>query len=420
MLTNLPRGTNDILPGETERWQWVEEQFRVACRLYGYREIRTPVFEHTELFQRTVGESTDIVQKEMYTFTDRGGKSLTLRPEGTAGAARAYLEHSFYAEPQPVKLFYLGPMFRFERPQSGRYRQFHQYGVEVFGAADPAVDAEVIALARHFFQRLGLQGLQVHLNSIGCPTCRAEYRQLLAGYYQPLLPQLCEDCRGRFDRNVLRLLDCKVDVEYARTAPKLTDHLCADCQKHLETLGGYLRELGIAYELNPQLVRGLDYYTRTVFEIIDPTLGTQGTLIGGGRYDGLVEELGGKPTPGIGFAGGLERLLLILEKDPQRLPPATRLDVFLALLGSKFVPEGLRLLGRLRQAGLSADMDFLGRSLKGQLRYASKNQARFVALLGEEELSRGVVALKDMEQGGQVEVSIERLEKTLLERSNHR
>jgi len=409
VLTSLPRGTNDILPGETERWHWVEEQFRTACRLYGYREIRTPIFEHTELFLRTVGEATDIVQKEMYTFNDRGGRSLTLRPEGTAGVARAYLEHSFYAEPQPIKLFYLGPMFRFERPQSGRYRQFHQYGVEVFGAADPAIDAEVIALALDFLRRLGLEGLEVHLNSIGCPTCRADYRRVLAEYYQPLLPQLCPDCRERFDRNILRLLDCKVDVEYARAAPRLTDHLCADCRGHLENLEKHLGHLGLEYQLNPRLVRGLDYYTRTVFEIIDPQLGTQGTLIGGGRYDGLVEELGGKPTPGIGFAGGLERLLLVLQGDAQRLPPPPRLEVFLALLGPAVLPAGMKLLAGLRQRGISADMDYLGRSLKAQLRYATRQGARLVALLGEDELARGVVALKDMDRGEQVEVPLTEL-----------
>ena len=315
MLTNAPRGTKDILPDSVGDWNYVEGETRELCRRFGYSEIRTPIFEHTELFQRGIGEGTDVVDKEMYTFTDRGDRSITLRPENTASAVRAYLQNKLYAESNLVKLFYIGSMFRYDRPQAGRMREFHQFGVEALGEANPAVDAEVILLAMSLLEGLGLKDLELSINSVGCPKCRSKYRTMLQDFFRDKLDDLCEDCRSRFDRSPLRILDCKKDSDkpYMADAPKITDCLCDGCSDHFAKLKEHLANAGISFQHDPRLVRGLDYYTKTAFEIKYPPLGAQSAVAGGGRYDGLIEEMGGSPTPAVGFATGLERLLLALE-----------------------------------------------------------------------------------------------------------
>ncbi|MCL6639507.1 MAG: histidine--tRNA ligase, partial [Firmicutes bacterium] len=388
MLTTRPRGTNDILPGEVEKWQHLENLFRELCREYGYSEVRTPVFEHTELFLRGVGDTTDIVEKEMYTFLDRGGRSITLRPEGTAPAVRAYLEGRLHAGPQPVKLYYTGPMFRYDRPQAGRYRQFHQLGVEVFGAHDPAVDAEVMAMAMDFYGRLGLKELELHVNSVGCPRCRPHLREKLQSFFRPHRAELCKNCAERFEKNPLRILDCKEERcrVMGRGAPTTLDCLCGDCASHFESVKKNLELLQVPYVIDNRLVRGLDYYTHTAFEIMAPDIGAQSSIGGGGRYNGLIEICGGPPTPGIGYALGMERILLTMER--QGLTPAggDRLDVFVVTAGAAAAGEAFRLLFMLRGAGIAADKDYLGRSLKAQMKYAGKTGARFALIIGEEEL----------------------------------
>lgn len=408
MLTTRPRGTSDILPEEAARWRYLEEQIRLVCRLYGYGEIRTPIFEHTELIVRSAGETSDIVSKQTYTFLDRGKRSLTLRPEGTAPTVRAYLENKLYARALPVKLYYIAPIFRHERPQAGRYRQHHQFGVEMLGAGDPAADAEVIALAMELCRRLGLQGLAVHLNSIGCPGCRPGYRETLLEFFRGTVEKLCPDCRDRYARNPLRLLDCKEEGcrRLTERAPAMLDYLCHDCRGHFARLQEYLDGLGIRWELDACLVRGLDYYTRTVFEIISVVPGNAGAICGGGRYDGLVEELGGDPTPAVGFGMGLERLLLAM--DGQGLRPAddSRPDAFVAGVGEGGFRRAVELVHRLRRAAVPADMDYLGRSLKAQMKHAHRLGARYVVIIGEEEMERGAATLRNMETGEQREIPL--------------
>jgi len=418
LLTRRPRGTNDILPDEAARWQAVEEIIRGVCRDFGYGEIRTPVFEHTELFQRTAGESTDVVRKEMYTFQDRGGRSVTLRPEGTAPVVRAYLENGLHAGPQPVKLYYLTtPMFRYERPQAGRYRQHHQFGAEVLGSLDPAVDAELISLPIELLRRLGIEDLGVRLNSIGCPNCRPGYVAALREHFRPRLDDLCADCRTRFELNPLRMLDCKNEGcrRHKEAAPRSVDYLCGECADHFQGLRTYLETLGVRYTVEPTLVRGFDYYTKTVFEVFYTDLGAQDAVCGGGRYDGLVEELGGKPTPGIGFGLGMERLLYVLA-DLGRLPQVERgITVFVATAGDDVKPEALRLVRDLRRAGIPADVDYGGRSLKSQLKFADRYPARYVVILGSDELARGSAPLRDLRTAEQRDVPLDRLVQELAE-----
>ena len=408
MLTNAPRGTKDILPDSVGDWTYVEGEIRELCRRFGYSEIRTPIFEHTELFQRGIGEGTDVVDKEMYTFTDRGDRSITLRPENTASAVRAYLQNKLYAESNLVKLFYIGSMFRYDRPQAGRMREFHQFGVEALGEANPAVDAEVILLAMSLLEGLGLKDLELSINSVGCPKCRSKYRTMLQDFFRDKLDDLCEDCRSRFDRSPLRILDCKKDSDkpYMADAPKITDCLCDECSDHFAKLKEHLANAGISFQHDPRLVRGLDYYTKTAFEIKYPPLGAQSAVAGGGRYDGLIEEMGGNPTPAVGFATGLERLLLALESQ-NLLPEKNRsVDAYVVALGEAAQSEGFKLLNNLRKAGLSAAMDFAGRSMKAQMKQANKLGARYALILGDDEIAEGVVMLRSMSDSQQEKVAL--------------
>lgn len=408
MLTKAPRGTRDILPGEAEKWRFMEEKASEICRRFGYAEIRTPVFEHTELFLRGVGEVTDIVAKEMYTFKDKADRSLTLRPEGTAPVARAFLEHNLQAEAQPVKLYYIGPMFRYDRPQAGRYRQFHQFGVEVFGSGEPAVDVEVMALSLSFFRLLGLVDFTLHINSVGCPDCRQEYKKGLEVHLRGKRGALCPDCAGRYYSNPLRILDCKNERcrELTGDVPLMLDSLCGDCAVHFNAVQRGLDALGEPYLIDGRLVRGLDYYTRTAFEIVSPVLGAQGAMGGGGRYDHLLAAIGGPDIPGIGFAIGLERVLLAQEAAGVLSNARAPFDVFVATAGGATREDALKVTMALRAAGLSADMDYMGRSLKAQLKFAGKKGARMLVIMGGEELARGEVVLRDMAVGTQQAIKL--------------
>ncbi|MFY0543394.1 histidine--tRNA ligase [Brevibacillus sp. H7] len=409
----IPRGTQDIMPGTVELWHYVEAKARDLCRRYNYHEIRTPLFEHTELFQRGVGETTDIVEKEMYSVTNpRSSDELTLRPEGTAGVVRAYVEHKLYGSPnQPVKLYYLGPMFRHERPQAGRYRQFVQFGVEAIGSSDPAIDAEVIAVAIRLYQELGLTGLSVELNSVGTVEDRANHRTHLLAHLNGVRTQLCGDCQSRIDRNPLRVLDCKNEKcrSLTKDAPSILDYLSEESAAHFEAVQKYLTALNIPFTVNPRLVRGLDYYTLTAFEIKMAEIGAVETLCGGGRYNGLVAELGGEDMPGIGFALSIERLLLALEKQGIQLPITSGIDCYLVIQTPEAKDQAFILLDQLRQAGVSAEMDYLDRKMKAQLKAADRLAARYTAIIGETELANGTVVLKEMATGEQRELAASEL-----------
>ena len=407
MLTQAPKGTQDLLPQASYRWQRIEQSMRDICALAGYREIRTPVFEHTELFQRGVGDTTDVVQKEMYTFFDKGNRSVTLKPEGTAGAVRAFIEAHLYAEALPCKLYYVAcPCFRYEKPQAGRLRQFHQNGIEVFGAKDASVDAEIIALALKLLRENGIDGLRLTINSIGCPTCRAAYLEKLRAYLAPKLDTLCKTCQERFERNPMRILDCKEDAEKLSDAPAMLDNLCPDCASHFEKLKGYLAALGIGYEIDARIVRGLDYYTKTVFEIItDSPDGTPLTVCGGGRYDGLVEELGGPATPGIGFGIGIERMIMVQDMRGTAPEEPELLDAFVVTMGDDARLEGVKLVSELRAKGVKADLDHAARSMKAQFKYAGKIGVRKVVVIAGDELEKGVVKVRDMEKSEEIEVA---------------
>lgn len=413
MLTNRPRGTNDIMPGDVEQWQFIEQTARDVFRRFHVTEVRTPIFEHTELFARGVGETTDIVEKEMYTFEDRGERSLTLRPEGTASAVRAFVEHKLHAQPQPTKLFYIGPMFRYERPQAGRYRQFHQFGVELIGVEHPSVDAEVIALAMTFYKELGLTRLSLEINSVGSPGSRENYRTALREHLAPVKEHLCKDCQSRYDRNPMRILDCKNETckQHTQGAPMMLDHLVEEDAAHFKAVCEYLDSFGIEYIVNPRMVRGLDYYTQTAFEIIE----SGSTICGGGRYNGLVQQIGGPDMPGIGFAGGLERCLLALETQGVELPIPTGIDAFLVALGDAAQKRTVTLLQELRVNGLVADKDYLGKSMKAQMKAADRNQARFVVIIGDDELAQGVANVKNMATGEQYSVALDALVAHLTE-----
>lgn len=407
VVITKPRGTKDILPDTVKQWTALEQHIRKLCEQFGYQEIRTPIFEYTELFQRGIGDTTDVVEKEMYTFEDRGGKSLTLRPENTASAVRAYLENKLYADGGLTKLFYMGSMFRYDRPQAGRFREFHQFGVEALGESSPALDAEVVLLAYRFLESLGLTDLELHLNSVGCPHCRTTYREALQAYFRPHLDGMCSDCKSRFERNPLRLLDCKNehDAALAEGAPDITDYLDDDCRAHFEAVQRFLTASQVPFILDPRLVRGLDYYTKTAFELKYLPLGAQSAVAGGGRYDGLVEEIGGPQIPGIGFAVGIERALLALEKQGLLKAHEEYTDVFLIALGEVAQLHAFPLLDAARKRGLKAQMDFRGRSMKAQMKQAHKYGARFAAILGDDEIAAGNVTLRDMTKSEQEIVS---------------
>ena len=415
-MYHAPRGTADLLPQEQSYWRYLEHVAQRLAQRYGYRRIDTPVFETTGIFTRTTGEATDIVEKEMYTFQDRGGDLLSLRPEGTAPICRAYLEHGMHAWPQPVRLYYFCPIFRYDRPQAGRYRQHHQFGVEVLGDGDATVDAEVVALAWGLYQELGLSDLTLQLNSIGDSQCRPAYLEALQGYYRQHTPRLCSDCQARLEHNPLRLLDCKQAgcQPSVQDAPRSIDYLCAPCREHWDQLTGYLDTLGIPYQLNPRLVRGLDYYTRTVFEILPLEEGAQSSLCGGGRYDGLIEQLGGRPTPGVGFATGIERIILNLKRQEVPVPQEPAPQVLVAYVGARCRAEGVKLAAQLRAQGIGAVLAPSGKSLKGQMRHASTMDATYVVILGEEELSRQVAVLRDLGRREQREVPLASLPQELV------
>ena len=414
-LYRAPRGTTDILPEEQAYWRYIEQKAARICQLYGYERIDSPAFEDTSLFTRSVGTGTDIVEKEMYSFTDKGGNQVTLRPEGTAPVCRAYLEHGFHSRPQPVKLYYLAPIFRYERPQAGRYRQHYQFGCEAIGDDDPSIDAENIELAWHFLQSLSLKHLTLQLNSIGCRQCRPGYLNTLREYYASRTAVLCSDCRKRLKRNLLRLLDCKQPScqDAADQAPRSTDHLCPQCQQHFDRLTAYLNRLQTPFTLNHRLVRGLDYYTRTVFEIQPENGGTQSAICGGGRYDDLIEELGGRPTPAIGFAIGMERIIANLKAQSVSAPPLPRPLVFIAHQGEAARNETVRLASYLRQKDIGVIMATGNRSLKAQLRQANNLGAHYTVIIGEEELKTGTAALRDMTTARQKTVRVTKLPELL-------
>ena len=407
LITKAPKGTVDIVPGKSEKWQVVEDVFRSEAELNGFGEVRTPVFEHTELFQRGVGDTTDVVEKQMYTFEDKGGRSITLRPEGTAGAVRAMLENGLYNAGYPVKLYYLTSCYRYEKPQAGRLRELHQFGVEMFGAAEPVADAQIIAMALSAFKRLGLEDVGLQLNSIGCPECRKEYHKALKEYFTARKEQLCDTCLSRLERNPMRILDCKSPEcqEVCKGAPKITDYLCGDCKAHFAKVQEFLTALGIEFEIDPGLVRGLDYYTRTVFEFPSKSLGF--ALGGGGRYDGLVEEFGGKPTPGLGFGLGMDRILLALEAQKVEFPQPVKCEAYLVCVGEEAQKKAFRLVDELHRCGVPADFDVCGRGVKAQMKYANKLGAKYTMILGGDEIQNGSAVLKNMKDGSTQEVTLE-------------
>ena len=407
LLTNAPRGTQDVLPSQSGRWKYLEKTAMETAALFGFKEIRTPVFEHTELFTRSVGDTTDVVQKEMYPFQDKGNRSITLRPEGTAGVVRAAIQNGLLGDALPVMASYVVSCFRYEKPQAGRLREFHQFGVEMLGAAAPSADAQVIALANEIFKVLGVEGLRLELNSIGCPQCRAAYHQKLVEYFNGYKDKLCETCLGRLEKNPMRILDCKNPEckEIAKNAPKIIDFLCDDCRDHFEGVKTRLSAMGIDFVVNPTIVRGLDYYTRTVFEFVSENIGAQGTVCGGGRYDGLIGMLGGKETPALGFAMGLERLLLLMDKTGCSFPEEPKCDIYIASMGEAASVKACELAMRLREEGFFAQCDSMNRSLKAQMKYADKIGARYTLVIGDNELETGVAKLKNMATSQQIDVS---------------
>lgn len=408
LLTKAIKGTKDVLPAESYKNQYIEATCLSVAENFGYKEMRTPVFEHTELFQRGVGDTTDVVQKEMYTFDDKGGRSITLRPEGTAGAARAFLENGLSNEALPQKICYLTSCYRYEKPQAGRLREFHQFGIECFGAASPLADAEMISLAKQVFDELGVQKLHLELNSIGCPKCRADYHNALREYFKAHTNELCDTCNERLERNPMRILDCKSPVckEISKDAPVVLDYLCDECKEHFEKVKSYLDAMNIEYIVNPQIVRGLDYYTKTVFEFVSDEIGSQGTVCGGGRYDGLIEELGGQHTPSLGFGMGLERIQLVMEAQGCAFPEPNKLDLFIVAMGEKAELKAVEIAKDMRSEGFSVQYDLNSRSLRAQMKYADKVCAKYLVVIGEDEVNSGIAKLKDMQTGESTQVSL--------------
>lgn len=409
------KGTADVLPEDSYKWQFVEGKMLKTAKLFGFKEIRVPVFEHTEVFSRSVGDTTDVVQKEMYTFDDKGGRSITLRPELTAGVIRSVIENGLYNQSLPQKVCYIGGCYRYEKPQAGRLREFHQFGVECIGAAAPSADAEVICLANTVLKEIGIDGLSLEINSIGCPSCRAKYHEALKQYFESKKDSLCETCKDRLDRNPMRILDCKAPIckDVAKDAPVMLDFLCDECEEHFKGVKSHLDEMGIAYTVNPTIVRGLDYYTRTVFEFVSGDIGAQSTVCGGGRYDRLMEQMGAPATASLGFAMGIERLLMVLNNRNKALGEKPVCDIYIATMGEAATKKASALCSNLRKEGIWAETDICGRGLKAQMRYANKIGARFSVVLGDNELESGIAKLKNMETGEEQEISLDSLAKAL-------
>lgn len=408
LITKAIKGTKDVLPKEVHKNQYIEATALDVAEKYGYKEIRTPVFEHTELFQRGVGDTTDVVQKEMYSFDDKGGRNITLRPEGTAGAARAFLENGLSNEALPQKVCYITSCYRYEKPQAGRLREFHQFGVECFGSQSPLADAEIISLAKSIFDNLGVKDISLEINSIGCPECRAKYHEALKEYFRSKQGELCGSCQERLERNPMRILDCKSPVcsEIAKGAPVVLDYLCDECKEHFEQVQKYLKAENIEFTVNPKIVRGLDYYTKTVFEFVSNSIGAQGTVCGGGRYDGLIEELGGQHTPSLGFGMGLERLMLLMETQGCDFPESSKPDLFIVSMGEKATLKAVEIAKDMREEGFSCLYDINGRGLRAQMKYADKLGAKFTVVLGDNEVAEGIAKLKNMQTGEETEIAL--------------
>lgn len=407
IITTSPKGTEDLLPEDSYRWQYLERKFKETADLYNFKEIRVPTFEHTELFERGVGDTTDVVEKQMYTFNDKGGRSVTLRPEGTASAARSFIQNSLYALPMPMKMFYNIACFRYENKQKGRLREFHQFGVEAFGAENATMDAEVVSFAVHFLKSAGLKDLSVNINSIGCPECRNAYKEALKDYFRPRYDELCDTCKNRFERNPLRIIDCKSEIcqDIVKGAPKLLDYICDDCRSHFEEFKSCLEAAGIEYTIDSGIVRGLDYYTKTVFEIISGDF----TVCGGGRYDGLVEELGGKSTPAVGFGLGIERLLLRLDETGVVIPSPEPVTIYITSMGDTAKRETQRIVNKLRSDGISADTDHMGRGVRASMKYADKLGAKYTLVLGDNEIESGEGSIKNMQTGENLTVKLDNI-----------
>ena len=416
LVTKSIKGTQDTLPSESYKIQFVEQSVLEIAKNYGYKEIRVPVFEHTELFQRGVGDTTDVVQKEMYTFEDKGGRSITLRPEGTAGVVRSYIENGLFNEAQPQKVCYLISCYRYEKPQAGRLREFHQFGCECFGTASPAADAELISLVNDIFAFLDVKNLKIQINSIGCPECRKSYHKALQEYFESKKDDLCGTCLGRLERNPMRILDCKSPVcsDIAKDAPKVTDYLCDECDEHFKKVQQYLDAMNIPYEVNSSIVRGLDYYTKTVFEFVSTEIGAQGTVCGGGRYDGLVEEIGGNHTPALGFAMGMERLLMLMEAQGIEFPPEAKCDLYIASMGENATLKASQIASDVRGNGMHAQFDIVGRSIKAQMKYANKIGAAYTVVLGDSEIETGVAKVKNMADGTETEMNIDDIAEEIM------
>lgn len=411
MAIIAPKGTKDTLPSQVYKWHYVEQKFSEICDKYGFKEIRTPLFEHTELFKRGVGDTTDIVQKEMYTFNDYANRSITLKPEGTSPVARAFIEHKQYAEVQPTKYYYITPCFRYEKPQSGRLRAFHQFGIEIFGTTNMLADAECICLGYDFLHSMGLTDIQLRINSVGCPACRQKHRDALRKFLEPVYDQLCGTCKDRYERNPMRILDCKSEIcqDLVKDAPNMIDYLCDECKDAFDDVQKDLDAMGIEYIVDPRIVRGLDYYTKTAFEFVMESNGTQGTVCGGGRYDHLIEEIGGPPIPGVGFGLGIERLLMLMDEKGIEIPKPEPLKAFIAVMGDNAKAFGLKLLRDLRNKGVKAEIDTLARNIKGQFKYADRLGAQYTVVIGENELTQGMVSIKEMATSQQRQVKLEDL-----------
>ena len=417
-MISIPKGTKDVLPADAYKWHFVEDTARKIAARYNLKEIRTPVFEHTELFLRGVGDTTDIVNKEMYTFLDKGERSITLKPEGTAGVVRSFIENGLASGVLPLKMYYLTPVFRYERPQAGRLREHHQFGVEIFGGKGSETDAEVILLARDYIAALGVEGVELNLNSIGCKHCRPKFNEALKEYLRPHLPEMCDTCRSRFDKNPLRILDCKEEVcsKINENAPKTVDFLCDECREHFEKLKEILDACGVKYKLNPKLVRGLDYYSKTVFEFVSTSIGSQGTVLGGGRYDTLIENLGGPQVPAVGFGSGIERMLLVLENTGKKIPEEAPLGAYIAGLDDEGRKAAFQLCDTLRKTGISAEFDHAARSVKAQFKYAGKVGAKYVVVIGSNELESGEYTVKNMADSTSETVKAERVAEYLAQK----